>query len=184
MIIDASPVSVTLKRASGNGHPDIIQYSVVCFRHYGDYSTLCNHDIYVSRLETLVFLHLWGNLQNKPFKVFADFKHLLFVHHGLIHIYLRLYHSGTTFSQFYWKLIPLTGVGFKTDAIGLRFFVLKWNNISPKLGRSFISNLTPQKFGMNYIGHAHLGLSLKTQTIQAFRFISVSFLSKTDKWTF
>lgn len=49
MIIDASPVLVTLKRASRNGHSEVIQYLVVCFRQQGDHSNLCNRNNDVSR---------------------------------------------------------------------------------------------------------------------------------------
>ena len=61
MIIDAPPDLVTLKRASRNGHSDIIQYSVVCLRHYDDFSILRNRDVASPNLETLIFPLLWGN---------------------------------------------------------------------------------------------------------------------------
>lgn len=65
MIIDTSPVLVTLKRASGNGHPDIIQYSVVYFRLNSDYSNLCNRDNDVSKLGNTDFSQLVGkNIAN------------------------------------------------------------------------------------------------------------------------
>ncbi len=71
MIIDASPVSVTLKRASRNGHPDIIQYSVVYFRLNSDYSNLCNRDNDVSKMGNTDFPPLVGEYMTKPFKMFA-----------------------------------------------------------------------------------------------------------------
>lgn len=47
------------------------------------------------------------------------------------------------FTHFCGKLVALQVLNLN-PLQGLRFFVLKWNNISQKLGRSFISNLTPQ----------------------------------------
>lgn len=64
-------------------------------------------------------------------------------HRGLICYSMLLYHSGTTFYTLLWKTHILQAIGLNPSQ-GLRYFVLKWNNISPKLSVSFI-NLTPQK---------------------------------------
>ena len=58
-----------------------------------------------------------------------------FVHYRLIDNNLQLYHRGTTFFSILWKTHPFIGVEFKPIAIGLMYFTLKWNRVSPYIMR-------------------------------------------------
>ena len=58
-------------------------------------------------------------------------------HHGLIYKLIFSCHRGTTFYTLLWKAHILQAIGLN-PLQDLRFFVLKWNNISPKLGINYI----------------------------------------------
>lgn len=50
---------------------------------------------------------------------------------------------GQHFTHFYGKTQHRISVEFKTDAVGLGFFVLKWNRFPPDLGETFLTFCFP-----------------------------------------